>query len=172
MPRDYEVFEPDNERLAQVIVKILEEKGYNAGYQLGYPHNKVFIKVDEREEADRISGIIREFTRKFRLTGSGLTTDEFNTSVNKLTRVIPEPLNRKREKPVGTIEKKLENKDYGNSKISKSEINQNVQLEWRNKIVDRLNLLITLMTENPNDPTNEKRKIESNTLVWVLQNMP
>ena len=169
---DYEVFEPDNERIAQVLVKILEKKGYNAGYQLGYPHNKVFIKVDAKEEADRISGIIREFTKKFRLTGSGLTTDEFNTSTNKLTSLIPETLNRKREKPDGNIEKKLENKDYDNSKISKSEINHNAQLEWRNKIVDRLNSLITLMTENPNDPANEKRKIESNTLIWVLQNMP
>ena len=86
--------------------------------------------------------------------------------------MIPETLNRKREKPDGNLEKKLENKDYDNSKISKSEINHNAQLEWRNKIVDRLNSLITLMTENPNDPANEKRKIESNTLIWVLQNMP
>jgi hypothetical protein len=83
MPTDYEVFEPDNERLAQVIVGILEEKGYNAGYQLGYPHNKIFIKVDAEEEAERISGIIRESTKKFRITGSGLTTDEFNTSIKK-----------------------------------------------------------------------------------------
>jgi hypothetical protein len=61
MLMDYEVFEPDNEHLAQIIVKILEEKGYNAGYQLGYPNNKVFINVDNKEEADRISGIIRRF---------------------------------------------------------------------------------------------------------------
>ena len=27
MPMDYEVFEPDNERIAQVLVKILERKG-------------------------------------------------------------------------------------------------------------------------------------------------
>jgi len=39
--------------LLQLIVRILEEKGYSAGYQLGYPHNKVFIKVDVKEEADR-----------------------------------------------------------------------------------------------------------------------
>lgn len=172
MPMDIEVFEPNNERLAQVIVRILEGKGYNAGYQLGYPHNKVFIKVDNKEEADRISGIIRGFTEKFRLTGGGLTADEFNNSINRLTSLIPETPNRKREKPVGNIEKKLENKDYGNPKISESEINRNAQLEWRNKIVDRLNLLSTLMTENPNDPSYEKRKIESDTLVWVLQNMP
>jgi hypothetical protein len=70
LPKDYEVFEPNNERLAQIIVRILEEKGYNAGYQLGYPHNKIFIKVDAQEEAERISGIIRKFNEKYRLTGS------------------------------------------------------------------------------------------------------
>ena len=79
MPMDYEVFEPHDEHLAQIIVRILEERGYNAGYQLGYPNNKVFIKVDTKEEADRISGIIRRFMEKFRLTGSEITTDELNT---------------------------------------------------------------------------------------------
>ena len=171
MPKDYKVFEPNNEHLARIIVRILEEKGYNAGYQLGYPHNKVFIKVDAKEEADIISRIIRRLTEKFRLTGSGLTTDEFNTSISKLSSLIPETPNRKPEKLVGNIEKKIQNKDYDNFKISESEINHNAKLEWRNKIVERLNLLNTLMTETPNDPSNEKRKIESDTLVWVLQNM-
>ena len=69
MPMDYEVFEPNNERLAQVIVRFLQEKGYSAGYQLGYTHNKIFIRVDAEEEADRISGIIGRFVEKFRLTG-------------------------------------------------------------------------------------------------------
>ena len=172
MPRDYEVYEPDNERIAQIIVRILEEKGYNAGYQLGYPHNKIFVKVDDEHEAIRISGIIREFSEKFRLTGSRLTTDEFNTSISKLTSLIPESPNRKLEKSVGTVEKKIENEGFAASKISKSEINHNAKLEWRSKIVERLNLLSTLMTEAPNDPSNEKRRIESDTLVWVLQNMP
>jgi hypothetical protein len=172
MPTDYEVFEPDNERLAQVIVGILEEKGYNAGYQLGYPHNKIFIKVDAEEEAERISGIIRESTKKFRITGSGLTTDEFNTSIKKLSSLIPETPNRKREKPVGNIEKKIENKNFDSSKILEIETNHDAKLEWRNKIVERLNLINTLMMETPNDSSNEKRKIESDALVWVLQNMP
>jgi hypothetical protein len=172
MPMDYEVFEPNDEHLARIIVRILEKKGYNAGYQLGYPNNKVFIKVDAKEDADRISGIIRKFTEKFRLTGSGLTTDEFNTLISKLSSLIPETPKRKQEKPAKNIEKKIENKDYGNSKISESEIYHNAKLEeLRSKIVERLNLLTTLM-ETPNDPSNEKRKIESETLVWVLQNMP
>ena len=165
MPMDYEVFEPNNEHFARIIVRILEERGYNAGYQLGYPNNKVFINVDNKEEADRISGVIRRFMEKFRLTGSEITTDELRT----LSSLIPETSERKREKLVENIE----NKDYVNSKISEREIYHNAKLEeWRSKIAERLNLLNTLMTENPNDPSNEKRKIESDTLVWVLQNMP
>ncbi len=81
MPMDYEVFEPENERLSQVIVRLLQKKGYNAGYQLGYPNNKIFIKVDLKEEADRVSRIIRRFMKKFRLTGSEITTDELSASI-------------------------------------------------------------------------------------------
>ena len=173
MPMDYEVFEPNNEHLAQIIVRILEEKGYTAGYQLGYPNNKIFINVDTKEEADRISGIIRRFMEKFSLTERGITTYKLNTLISKLSSLIPETPKRKREKPAEHIEKKIENKDYGNSKISESEIYHNAKLEeWRSKIVERLNLLNTLMTKTPNDSSNEKRKIESDTLVWVLQNMP
>ena len=169
MLMDYEVFEPGNEHLARIIVRFLQERGYIAGYQLGYPNNKIFINVDTKEEADRISGIIRRFMEKFRLTGSEITTDELRT----LSSLIPETSERKREKLAENIERKIENKDYGNSKISESEIYHNAKLEeWRSKIVERLNLLNTLMTETPNDPSNEKRKIESDTLVWVLQNMP
>jgi hypothetical protein len=173
MPMDYEVFKPSNEHLAQIIVRILEERGYNAGYQLGYPNNKIFIKVDTKEEADRISGVIRRFMEKFSLTEGGITTYKLNTLTSKLSSLIPETPERKREKLSGNIEKKIENKDYDNPKISESEVYHNAKLEeWRGKIVERLNLLNTLMTKTPNDPSNEKRKIESDTLVWVLQNMP
>jgi hypothetical protein len=173
MPKDYEVFEPNNEHLAQIIVRILEERGYNAGYQLGYPNNKIFINVDTKEEANRISGIIIRFMEKFSLTERGITTYKLNTLIRKLSGLIPETSKGKREKLAENIERKIENKDYGNSKISESEIYHDAKLEeWRSKIVERLNLLNTLMTETPNDPSNEKRKIESDTLVWVLQNMP
>jgi len=111
--------------------------------------------------------------KKFSLTERGITTDKLNTLLSKLSSLIPETPERKREKLSEDIEKKIENKDYGNSKISESEIYQNTKLEeLRGKIVERLNLLNTLMTKTPNDPSNEKRKIESDTLVWVLQNMP
>ena len=73
MQMDYEVFEPDNERLARFIVKSLWESGYNAGYQLGYPKNKIFVRVDTKEEANGISGTIRRFMEKFRLTESEIT---------------------------------------------------------------------------------------------------
>lgn len=170
---DYEVFEPNTEYLAQIIVRILEERGYNAGYQLGYPNNKIFINVDTKEDADRISRIIKRFMEKFSLTERGITTYKFNTLLSKLSDLIPETAKGKREKLTENIKKKIENKDHGNSKILESEINRNAQLEeWRSRIVERLNLLNALMAKTPNDPSNEKRKIESDTLVWVLQNMP
>jgi hypothetical protein len=173
MLMDYEVFEPDNEHLAQIIVKILEEKGYNAGYQLGYPNNKVFIKVDAKEEADRISGIIRRFMKKFNLTERGITTSKLDTLTSKLGSLIPEIPNRKREKPAENIEKKLENHALGHSEISENEAYINAKLEeWRSKISERLNLVNTLIAETPNDRSNEKRRIERDTLLWVLQNMP
>ncbi len=109
MPMDYEVFEPNDENIAQLIVRILEERGYNAGYQLGYPHNKIFIKVDDKEEANKISGIIGKFMKKFNLTERGITTSKLDTLTSKLGSLIPEPPNRKLEKPVENIEKKTEN---------------------------------------------------------------
>ena len=173
MPMDYEVYEPNDENIAQLIVGILEEKGYTAGYQLGYPHNKVFIKVDDKEEADRISGIIRKFMKKFNLTERGITTSKLNTLTSKLGSLIPEPPNRKLERPVENIEKKTENNDVYHSEKSESEVYRNVKLEeLRSKIDEKLNQINTLIAENPKDRSNEKRRIERDTLVWVLQNMP
>ena len=72
---DYEVFEPENERIARFVVRFLWESGYYAGYQLGYPKNKVFARVDTKEEAKRISITIRGFMEKFKLTESELTLE-------------------------------------------------------------------------------------------------
>jgi hypothetical protein len=94
MPKDYEVFEPNNEHMARIIVGILEERGYIASYQIGYPKNKVFITVDTEEEADRISGIISKFMEKFGLTERGRTTDRFNKLISKLRRLIPKTSKR------------------------------------------------------------------------------
>jgi len=164
IPADYEVFEPSDEHVAQIIVRILEEKGYRAGYQLGYPKNKIFINVNAREEADRISRIIGRFTEKFSLTERGMTTDKLNALISRLSSLIP-------EMPNGKLISSAENIE-NNSKISESEIFENAKLEeWRGKIVERLNLLNTLMIDTPNDPSNEKRKIEIDTLIWVLQSV-
>jgi len=173
MPMDCEVFEPNDENIAQLIVRILEEKGYSAGYQLGYPHNKVFIKVDVKEEADKISGIIRKFMKKSNLTERAMTTSKFNTLTSNLGSLIPEPPNRKLEKPALSLEKKVENIDVYHSEKSESEVYSNIKFEeLRSNISEKLNQLNTLIAENPKDRSNEKRRIERDTLVWVLQNMP
>ena len=173
MPTDCEVFEPNDENIAQLIVRILEEKGYSAGYQLGYPHNKVFIKVDVKEEADRISGIIRKFMKKFNLTERAMTTSKFNTLTSNLGSLIPEPPNRKLEKPAIIIEKKAENIDVYHSGKLESEVYGNFKFEeLRRKISEKLNEMNALIAEHPKDRSNEKRRIERDTLVWVLQNMP
>lgn len=44
--------------------------------------------------------------------------------------------------------------------------------EWRMRIVERLNLLHREREENPTDPLNEKKQIESDTLIWVLSVIP
>ena len=113
--------------------------------------------------------------KKFSLTERGITTDKLNTLLSKLSSLVPETPERKREKLSEDIEKKIENKDYGSGKISESEIYPNAKLaleEWRSKIVERLNLLSRERKENPNDPLNEQRQFESDILVWVLSVMP
>jgi hypothetical protein len=173
MPKDYEVFEPNDEYIAQLVVRILEGRGYSAGYQLGYPHNKVFIKVDDKEEAGRISSVIRRFMKKFNLTDRGIATSKLDTLTSKFGSLIPEGPSIKREIPVETIEKKTENNDVNHPEKSESEVYNNVKLEeWRNKIAEKLDLLNSLIAKNPNDRANDKRRIERDTLVWVLQNMP
>ncbi len=173
MPKDYEVFKPNDENLAQLIVKILEERGYNAGYQLGYPHNKILIKVDDKEEADRISGTIKKFTKKYNLTDRGITTATLNNLTSKLGSLIPETPNRNREKSAEKIEKKTENNNFDHPEKSEREVYEKVNLgELRSKIDEKLNQLNTLIAETPNDRSNEKRRIERDTLIWVLQNIP
>ena len=173
MPMDYVVFEPADENFAQLIVRILEERGYSAGYQLGYPHNKIFLKVDDKEEADRISGIIGKFIKKFNLTEGGLAASKLDTLTSKLGSLIPEQPHRKLEKPAENMEKKVENNDVDRSEKSESKVYNKAMLEeLRSKISEKLNQLNTLIAENPKDRSNEKRRIERDTLVWVLQNMP
>jgi hypothetical protein len=198
--KDYEVFEPNNERLAQIIVRILREKDYIASYQLGYPKNKVFIRIEDKQEADRVSVIIKRFMEKISLTEMETTADKLSVLISDLgrslskttTEIEPEIVAVKVEKPIVVeqkeivtekTEKELEKKNMDSSKILETEAYHTAILEeWRSKIIERamgrikiierLNLLNTQMKENPNDPTNEKRKIERDTLAWILQNTP
>jgi hypothetical protein len=170
---DYVVFEPTDESFAQLIVRILEERGYSAGYQLGYPHNKIFLRVDDKEEADRISGIIGKFMKKFNLTEGGITASKLDTLTIKLGSLIPEQPDRKLEKSVENNEKKAENNFVDHSEKSESEVYNKAKLEeFRSKIAEKLSQINALIAENPKDRSNEKRRIERDTLVWVLQNMP
>ncbi len=172
MPMDYEVFEPNDEQLAQVIVGVLEEKGYSASYQLGFPHNKIFIRVDHKEEADRISGIIRRFMKKFNLAESGITTSKIDTLTSKLGSLLSEAPNRSIENPEEYIGNKTENNEAVHCEKSESEVYNNAKLEeLRSKIDEKLNQINTLIAETPKDRSNEKRRIERDTLIWVLQNM-
>ena len=172
MPMDYVVFEPADENFAQLIVRILEERGYSAGYQLGYPHNKIFIRVDDKEEADRISGIIGKFIKKFNLTEGGISASKVDTLTSKLGSLIPEQPDRKLEKTAENNVVKIENADVGHFENSESKVYNKAMLEeLRGKIAEKLNQLNSLIAENPKDRSNEKRRIERDTLVWVLQNM-
>ena len=170
---EYVVFEPADENFAQLIVRILEERGYSAGYQLSYPHNKIFIKVDAKEEADRISDIIGKFMKKFNVTEGENTSSKLDTLTSKLASLIPEQPNSKLEKPTENNEKKAENNYVDHSEKSESEVYNKAKIEeLRNKIGEKLSQINSLIAENPKDRSNEKRRIERDTLVWVLQNIP
>ncbi len=111
--------------------------------------------------------------KKFNLTDRGITTSKLDTLTNKLGNLIPEPPNRKREKPTEKTEKKTENYDIDHPEKSEREVYDNSKLEeLRSKIDEKLNQINTLIAKTPNDRSNEKRRIERDTLIWVLQNMP
>ena len=130
MIRDYEVFEPDNERLAQIIERILKEKGYDAIYQIGYPNNKIFITLDSKVEADRISVIIRRFMEKISLTDRETTTDKLTPLISNLGSSLSAITTEiKPEIPTEKVEKKIEKKDIDNSKILESETHYTPKLE-------------------------------------------
>ena len=111
MPMDYKVFEPNDKELAEIIVRILEKRGYDAGYQTSYPQHAVFIKVESQEEADKISKIIENFMERFKRNESGITTYKLDTSITKLSSLIPETSKKKHERLVEKIKKKIDKQD-------------------------------------------------------------
>jgi DNA polymerase II small subunit/DNA polymerase delta subunit B len=111
--------------------------------------------------------------KKFNLTEGGIAISKLDTLTSKLGSLIPEQPNRKIEKPAENNEKKVETNEIDHSEKSESEVYNKAMLEeLRSKISEKLNQLNTLIAENPKDRSNEKRRIERDTLVWVLQNMP
>jgi len=112
MPMDFKVFEPNNKELAEIIVRILEKKGYQAGYQRSYPQHTVFIKVDNQEEANKISKIIESFMESKKREEGGIITYDYDKSITKLGRLIPETLKKRRENINEKIKEKIEKEDW------------------------------------------------------------
>ncbi len=172
MTKDYEVFQPSNEHLAQIIAGILEGRGYDAGYQLGYPNNKVFIRGDSKEEAEKISRIIRKFMQKNAFSETGIITTKLNQLISKLSDLIPPQASEEIgiEKIDENPQEKMENQIV---QSSETEISLKIKLEeLRSEITERIKFLEGQMTKYPNDPSNENRTVEIDTLNWVLKNLP
>lgn len=110
---DYPVFEPHNKGLAEIIVKILEKRGYQAGHQRSYPQHTVFIKVDKQEEANKISKIIESFMEEFKTQkDDGTITYNCKKSITKLGRLVPETPKKKRGNLIEKIKEKIEKEDW------------------------------------------------------------
>jgi hypothetical protein len=113
MPMDYEVFEPNDEGLAEIIVRILEKRGYDADFQTSYPQHAIFIKVDSREEADRVSKIIENFMEKFKEQKEGMMiTYHYDRTITKLGRLIPETRKKKRQNLDESIKRKIDREEF------------------------------------------------------------
>lgn len=113
MPIDYLVFEPCDEKLAEIIVRILEKRGYDAGYQTSYPQHAVYIKAENQEEADKIGKIIKDFMAKFPKKQIGaLVTYEYDESITKLGKLIPETPKKKHENVIQKIREKIDREEW------------------------------------------------------------
>ena len=110
--------------------------------------------------------------KKFNLAESGITTSKIDTLTSKLGSLLSEAPNRSIENPEEYIGNKTENNEAVHCEKSESEVYNNAKLEeLRSKIDEKLNQINTLIAETPKDRSNEKRRIERDTLIWVLQNM-
>jgi hypothetical protein len=113
MPMDYLVFESCDGKLAEIIVAILRNRGYDAGYQTSYPQHAIYIKAERQEEADKIGKIIKDFMEKFPKKQIGaLVTYEYDESITKLGKLIPETPMRKRENMIQKIKEKVEKEEW------------------------------------------------------------
>jgi hypothetical protein len=106
MPIDYEVSKLENERLTRFIVRFLWENGYYASYQIGYPENKIFARVETKEEANQIADMIRQFMKELRLTES-----EIRIELNKPIRIPLRLLTRAEKTANLSAKPELESKE-------------------------------------------------------------
>ena len=109
---DYSVFEPNNKELAEIIVRILQKRGYQAEYQRSYPQHAVLIKVNNQKEANKISKIIESFMETYKRKHGEIITYEFDQSITKLGELIPETPKKERENLIEKIKEKIEKEDW------------------------------------------------------------
>ena len=112
MPIDYPVFEPHDKGLAEIIVRILEKRGYDAGYQTSYPQHAIFIKVESKEEADKVSKIIENFMEEFKEHKEKMIIYHYDQTITKLGRLIPETPEKKRQNLDKRIKRKIERERF------------------------------------------------------------
>jgi hypothetical protein len=172
MANDYDVFQPSNEGLAQVIVGILNERGYFASYQLGYPNNKVFIKVNTKEEANKISRILKKVILKQKYSGTGIPTNKLDELTSKLMELIPRTFEREGMELLS--ENNLQNTTDDSPVVTpKVQAQDSVDLEeLKSLITNRIEFLNAQIIKHRRDRGNKMRTVEINTLNWVLKNMP
>jgi hypothetical protein len=177
MVSDFEVFRPGDQGLAQLLVRVLGERGYAASYQLGYPYNKVFAKVNTKEEANKISTIISDTLKNYGVSAAEIAPAKLQELTSTLTELIPHVFEKPEAKipseniaPQNTAQYSVENllplqapKVEEPAKISLEEL--------KALIVERLEFLNTQMSKHHKDRANELRAVEIDTLNWVLRNM-
>ena len=172
MVNDYDVFQPSNERLAQVIVEILNEKGYFASYQLGYPTNKVLLKVNGKDEANKISRILKKVIQKQSYSGTGIPTAKLEALTSKLMDSIPQTFDRKEIQSLSEISVQKPT-DTLPLLTPKNEAQTSINLEELKSLINgRIEFLNAQIAKHRKDRANELRTVEINTLNWVLRNMP
>ena len=113
VPMGYPVFEPNDEALAKIIVRILEKRGYDAGYQTSYPQHEIFIHVESPEEADRVSKIVKDFMEKFKEQKEGMMISyHYDRTITNLGRLIPETPKKKRQNLDESIKRKIDREEF------------------------------------------------------------
>lgn len=175
MTNDYEVFQPSNESIAQVIVEILADKGYVASYQLGYPHNKLFLKANSKEQADKILEIIEGFMKQQDCTG--VPSAELNALTTKLAELLPQAFDRREEvETIPPLTATVMQSPMGNlpPMPPTTSASSNGDLEELRKIIAERIQFLNAQTDRRHrkDRLNEMRAVEIDTLNWVLRNMP